>query len=241
MEINIVHLYPDLLNTYGDLGNLWILRERAKARGIDVKIHNVSVLNDINECDLLFLGGGQDFEQSLVIEDLIKNKKQYIKDYIENEGVCLCICGGYQLLGEYYMSAAGEKLPGISILPIRTEAGHKRLIGNIIVQGENEIYVGFENHAGRTYIGDLKPFGKVLSGHGNNGEDGLEGCIYKNTYCTYMHGPLLSKNPILADELLIKALSKKYGNVTLNPLNDYYENQAKKAVLMRALPELCER
>jgi CobQ-like glutamine amidotransferase family enzyme len=237
MELNICHLYPDLLNVYGDLGNILILKHRAEKRGIKVNIFNVSMgdVFDGNNYDIAFFGGGQDYEQSIVSKDLIETKKQAMTEFIEASKVFLCICGGYQLLGKYYTTPDGEKLNGLGILNLYTEGGEKRFIGNTVIHNEtfNETYVGFENHSGRTYIGDLKPLGKVLSGYGNNGEDGFEGCIYKNTYCTYFHGSLLSKNPELADRLLFEALKNKYDNIQLQPLDDSYEIKAKEFIINR--------
>ncbi len=235
MEINICHLYPDLLNVYGDLGNILILKYRAEKRNIKVKIHNLSLGDNFigEDYDIVFFGGGQDYEQSIVSEDLKGSKNENLRKYIEDEKVLLSICGGYQLLGKYYTTPEGEKLEGLGILNIYTEGGNGRFIGNTAIFNEeyNETYVGFENHSGRTYIGSLKPLGKCLYGYGNNGEDGMEGCIYKNTYCSYFHGSLLSKNPELADRLLTKALEKKYGKIELSPLNDELEIKAKENIL----------
>lgn len=238
MEINICHLYPDLLNVYGDLGNILILKYRAIQRGIEVNISNISIGDEFdgNKFDIVFFGGGQDYEQSIVSKDLMETKSDAIRNYIEDSKVFLSICGGYQLLGKYYTTPDGEKLQGLEILDIYTEGGKKRFIGNTIIYNEdyNETYVGFENHSGRTYIGSLKPLGKVITGYGNNGEDGYEGCIYKNTYCTYFHGSLLSKNPELADRLILKALQKKYGDcITLEPLDDDFEIKAKEFIINR--------
>lgn len=236
MEINICHLYPDLLNSYGDMGNILTLKYRAEARGIKVNVINVSLNDKFNkdEYDIAFFGGGQDYEQSIVSADLIKLKRDDIKDYIEEGKVFLGICGGYQLLGQYYTTGTGEKLDGLKILDLYTEAGDTRFIGNTVLKNEdlNETYVGFENHSGRTYLGkDLKPLGKCIVGYGNNGSDGYEGCIYKNTYGTYYHGSLLPKNPELADRLLTLALNKKYGEVNLEPLDDSIELAAKNHII----------
>lgn len=237
MELNICHLYPDLLNVYGDVGNILILKSRAEARGIKVNIINTSLKDDFNEenTDIVFFGGGQDYEQSIVSEDLQSNKKAAITKYIENGKVFLAICGGYQLLGKYYRSPYGEKLEGLGILDIYTEGGEKRFIGNTVIHNEtfNETYVGFENHSGRTYINNLQPLGKCIEGYGNNGEDGQEGCVYKNTFCTYFHGSLLSKNAELADRLLKLALEKKYGEIALDKLDDTFENMAKEKIIKR--------
>jgi lipid II isoglutaminyl synthase (glutamine-hydrolysing) len=237
MELNICHLYPDLLNVYGDMGNILILKHRAEKRNIKVNIFNVSLKDNFNpkNYDIVFFGGGQDFEQSIVSEDLMKNKFQGIKDYIEKEKVFLSICGGYQLLGKYYTTPTGEKLDGLGILDIYTKGGNKRFIGNTVIYNKDfdETYVGFENHSGRTYIGSLKPLGKSIIGYGNNGEDGYEGCIYKNTFCTYLHGSLLSKNPELADRLLKLALQNKYDEVALSLLDDSLELKAKEFIIKR--------
>lgn len=239
MELNICHMYPDLLNVYGDVGNILILKYRSENRGIKTNIFNVSINDDFDSSkyDIVFFGGGQDYEQSIVSKDLMKNKKVEIAKYIESNKVFLSICGGYQLLGKYYVTPSGEELEGLSVLDIYTKSGNKRFIGNTIIYNKefDETYVGFENHSGKTYIGNLKPLGKVLTGYGNNGEDGYEGCIYKNTYCTYFHGSLLSKNPELADRLLFSALKNKYGNFILPPLDDTYELKAKEFIIKREM------
>lgn len=237
MELNICHLYPDLLNVYGDVGNILILKHRAKLRGIKVNVINVSMGDkfDKDNYDIVFFGGGQDFEQSIVSDDLINLKKDVLKEYVEEGKVLLAICGGYQLLGNYYTAPTGEKIDGLGILDIYTEGGDTRFIGNTVIHNEefNETYVGFENHSGRTFIGDLKPLGKCIHGYGNNGESGYEGCIYKNTFCTYFHGSLLSKNPELADRILTLALSNKYDDISLSPLDDTFEIKANNVMIDR--------
>ncbi|WP_404988831.1 type 1 glutamine amidotransferase [Clostridium culturomicium] len=241
MEINICHLYPDLLNVYGDIGNILILKQRAEKRGIKVNVINVSMNDNFssNDYDIVFFGGGQDYEQSIVSTDLVENKKDEIINYIEGGKVFLCICGGYQLLGKTYATSTGEVLEGLGVLDIYTEASKDRLIGNSIIYNEefDETYVGFENHSGKTYIGNLKPLGTVKYGYGNNGTDKKEGCIYKNTFCTYFHGSLLSKNPELADRLLTLALQNKYGEVNLQPLDDSFEEKAKDHIIKRFIKE----
>lgn len=237
MELNICHLYPDLLNVYGDVGNILILKHRAEARGIKVNIINVSLNDefDYENIDFLFFGGGQDYEQSIVSDDLKTNKKDSLSKYIEDNKVTLAICGGYQLLGKYYRAPNGEKIEGLGILDIYTEGGDTRFIGDTAIYNEdfNETYVGFENHSGRTYINNLKPLGKCQHGYGNNGEDGNEGCIYKNTFCTYFHGSLLAKNPELADRFIKLSLAHKYGEFDLAPLDDSFELKAKEVMLNR--------
>ncbi|MBE6062383.1 MAG: glutamine amidotransferase [Clostridium butyricum] len=238
MELNICHLYPDLLNVYGDVGNVLILKHRAALRGIDVNIINSSIGDplDNDNIDILFFGGGQDFEQSIVSTDLKEVKRDSLVKYIEDSKVLLAICGGYQLLGKYYTAPNGEKIEGLDILNIYTEGGNTRFIGNTEIYNEefNETYVGFENHSGRTYINDHKPLGKCIHGYGNNGDDGYEGCIYKNTFGSYFHGSFLSKNPEFADRLLTLALKNKYGNdVKLSPLKDDLELKAKQFIIDR--------
>ncbi|GAA0726791.1 type 1 glutamine amidotransferase [Clostridium malenominatum] len=238
MEINICHLYPDLLNVYGDIGNVHILKYRLEKRGIKTNIVNLSINEEFNgeNYDIVLFGGGQDCEQSIVSKDLMENKKEAIKEYIESGKVMLSICAGYQLLGKYYTTAEGERLEGLDILPIYTDSGIGRFIGNTVIINEDfsETYVGFENHSGRTYIGDLKPLGRVIRGFGNNGEDGYEGCVYKNTFGTYFHGCLLSKNPELADRLLKISLENKYGkDIELSPLDDSLELKAKDYIIKK--------
>ncbi|MDO5517575.1 MAG: type 1 glutamine amidotransferase [Clostridium sp.] len=238
MELNICHLYPDLLNVYGDVGNVLILKHRAALRGIDVNIMNSSIGDplDNDNIDILFFGGGQDFEQSIVSKDLQEVKRDSLVKYVEDSKVLLAICGGYQLLGKYYTAPNGEKIEGLGILNIYTEGGSTRFIGNTEIYNEefNETYVGFENHSGRTYINDYKPLGKCIHGYGNNGEDKQEGCIYKNTFGSYFHGSFLSKNPEFADRLLTLALKHKYGDdVTLSPLKDDLELKAKQCIIDR--------
>lgn len=238
MELTICHLYPDLLNVYGDVGNVLILKHRASLRGIDVNIVNSS-LNDTldkDNIDIIFFGGGQDYEQSIVSNDLNTIKKDDIKEYIEYGKVFLAICGGYQLLGKYYTAPNGEKINGLGILNIYTEGGDTRFIGNTEIYNESfdETYVGFENHSGRTYINDHTPLGKCIHGYGNNGQDGYEGCIYKNTFGSYFHGSFLSKNPEFADRLLLLALQNKYGtDVRLDLLDDELELKAKSVIKER--------
>lgn len=237
MELNICHMYPDLLNVYGDVGNILILKYRCESRGIKTNIFHVSLKDDFNpdKYDIVFFGGGQDSEQTLVSKDLKNAKKNNIINYIEKNKVFLSICGGYQLLGKYYVTSEGKEIEGLNALDIYTKSSPKRFIGNTVIYNNdfNETYVGFENHSGKTYIGSLKPLGKVLAGYGNNGEDGYEGCIYKNTFCSYFHGSLLSKNPELADRLIKLALENKYGKFILPPLDDTYELKAKKFIINR--------
>lgn len=247
MKIKLCHLYPDLLDLYGDRGNILALAKRAHWRGIDVEVQNVSLGEriDFDSLDILFLGGGSDREQSILVQDLV-GRVDELKAAIEDGLVALTICGGYQLLGQYYQAMDGNKIPGLGIMDLWTHAGEKRLIGNIVVDLEIEeldkgssnltTMVGFENHSGRTYLGSgLKPLGKVLQGHGNNGEDQGEGVRYKNVFGTYLHGPLLPKNPHFADLLLSLAMERRGVMKTLVPLDDALEVLAHKTVVDRIL------
>ncbi|MER2001711.1 MAG: type 1 glutamine amidotransferase [Carnobacterium inhibens] len=215
IELNVCHLYGDLLNTYGDNGNLLMLKHRAKKRGINFNIEIVSLNDtfDTDKYDLVFFGGGQDFEQRIVSKD-IQAKKEAITEYIENDGVTVGICGGFQLLGHYYVDAAGNRINGIGALNHYTlNQDDNRFIGDIVIKNDEfgETYKGFENHNGRTFLGEgVKPLGVVEMGYGNNGEDKTEGAHYKQTYCSYFHGPLLVRNTTLTDRILKEAVKKRF-------------------------------
>lgn len=234
MELNICYLYPELLNTYGDEGNVKILKYRASSRGITVNLysHSLGAAFDKDLYDIVIIGGGQEKDIDIAGTDMEKIKEDLLR-YIEEEKVLLAVCSGYQLLGEYYYNSAGEKKEGLKLLPVYTEKSDERFTGNVLVEINGERCVGFENNSGKTYIGSLSPLGKVIKGKGNNGEDGTEGVRYKNTFCTYLHGPFLSKNPATADEILSAALVKKYGEARLLPLDDEYEISAKKMMIKR--------
>lgn len=264
MNLTLYHCYPDLLDLYGDRGNMLALAARCRWRGIETEIRSVSIGGkiDFDRADILFLGGGSDREQLILVEDL-NSKRAELKDAIEDGLVLLTICGGYQLLGNYYLSSDGKKMPGLGILDLYTVAGRKRLIGNVIVEMAKDLQqevsenyggnqnavsgrglkqadclastlVGFENHSGKTFLGTgLKPLGRVLKGNGNNGRDSQEGVRYKNTFGTYLHGPLLPKNPHLADLLLCLALRRRGLISELAPLEDGLEKAAHQAVIKR--------
>jgi len=231
MELNIAYLYPDQLNLYGDTGNVDILVYRANKRGIKTNVLRVGLNTHLDESimsqvHILFMGGGPDSGQKLVYQDLITKKAPYIKNYIESGKVGLFVCGSYQLLGKYYKAADGTVLDGLGIYNLYTEhfGNHKpRCIGNTLATLDNSLIedplfrmvnhvgtdvVGFENHGGRTYLGEnMSPFAKIVVGYGNNAEDGTEGVHYKNTIGTYFHGPLLASNPHIADYLIAKSLN----------------------------------
>jgi hypothetical protein len=233
MKIVIGHL-----NIYGDNGNILALEKRAKWRGIQVEVKNISLKEQIKpgEIDLFFFGGGQDQAQELVAKDLIKSGKgKIIKREVEKGIPLLSICGGYQLLGEYYQPHNKPKLVGAGVFPAYTEASFDRMIGNIVIQTSFGKLVGFENHSGKTYLSDqAKPLGKVQKGFGNNGKDRFEGCFFQNAIGCYMHGSLLPKNPKLADWLIQKALEIKYNKkIRLNKLNDALENKAHNSTILR--------
>ena len=250
MKLVIGYLYGDLMNIYGDTGNIITLQKRAEWRGIDVEVKNISVGDKLKEgdVDIFFFGGGQDQAQEVVAKDLqseqvpgFASKAKVIKTEIERGAPLLSICGGYQLLGEYYQPHKGPKLPGINIFPAYTEASYDRMIGNIIVETHEPWakntpnLVGFENHSGKTYIKPgAKPLGYIIKGFGNNGDDKTEGCIYKNAIGCYMHGSLLPKNPHLADWLVKTALEVKYRKeINLEELDDALEKTAHQKAVSR--------
>lgn len=234
MIIKIAHLYPDLLNLYGDSGNVLCLQKRLMWRNIECKTDLLYADSyfDLNNYDIIFIGGGQDFEQRLVLKSLSKGVADNLHSAIENEVCVLAVCGGFQLLGKYYQTNKGDVLNFTGILDFYTVGKSKRLIGNYIFKTEEKIRImGFENHSGRTYLSkNLKPLGKVLMGCGNNGKDGTEGVRYKNTFGTYCHGPILPKNPDFADLIIENALLRKYGKAELSPIDNTMEIIARKQV-----------
>jgi lipid II isoglutaminyl synthase (glutamine-hydrolysing) len=236
--IQICHLYPDLLNLYGDRGNVLAFAARCRWRDLPVFVHQIRPGEnvDFKKMDFLFLGGGSDREQGLMAEDL-KSRTGELGDAIEEGLVVLAICGGYQLLGNYYLTGDGQVIPGLGLMNFYTQAGEKRMIGNVAVEielgGKKYKLAGFENHAGKTYLNNITPLGRVLSGYGNNGEDGFEGARYKNVFCSYLHGPLPPKNPELTDFLISAALKRRGLPNLLEPLDDSLEASAKKAILQR--------
>ena len=226
MELRLCHLYAGLLNIYGDRGNIIVLRERCAARGIELAVEELGPGDRLQPAayDLFFLGGAQDREQRLVARDLALQKGPALREAAEEGAVVLAVCGGYQLLGRFYRSAEGEELPGLGLFDawtVHPGPGARRFIGNVAVRWQGGTLVGFENHGGRTYLGPAaSPLGRVLAGFGNNGQDGGEGAVYKNAFGTYLHGPLLPKNPHFADHLIALALARRYGEARLSPLED---------------------
>ena len=229
--LRICHLYPDLLNLYGDRGNILCMRRRLEWRGIDAEVTEVTVGQraDFTQFDLFFIGGGQDFEQEVLLSDLKAGKGSEIKAAIADGKTFLTICGGYQMLGSYYRTWDGKQCDFIGAIDYYTVGAKERMIGNYMFSCEEAgcNIVGFENHSGKTYLGSgVRPLGRVLEGSGNNGEDGTEGARYKNVFASYSHGCLLPKNPKLADLILQTALERKYGALTLPPLPDTLETAA---------------
>ena len=245
MQLRLCHLYPDLMNIYGDTGNILCIVKRCQWRGIRVAVEKISLKEKIDpkRYDFYFAGGGQDRQQIAVSADLQGDKKKALKEAAETGVPMLTICGSYQLFGHYFKPFKGQRLLGISIFDAYTVASKKRKIGNIVIHLPPSPYhlspttlVGFENHSGNTYISKNKtsPLGKVVIGFGNNGEDKTEGAVYKNVFGCYLHGSLLPKNPHFADYLIKLALKRKYGDVQLKPLDDSLEWQAHKFAIKRA-------
>ncbi len=240
MELKICHMYPDVLNLYGDRGNMICLRQRLAWRGIEAQVTRLPIGSEarLSDFDLVFIGGGQDFEQQVLLEDLHRGKDREIRAAIADGIPFLTICGGYQMLGHYYETYDGKRCDFIGAVDLYTVGSKKRMIGNYKFRcGEESggsLVVGFENHSGKTWLGSgVKPLGTILAGFGNNGEDKTEGVRYRNVFGTYSHGPLLPKNPELCDRILLTALERKYGKAELSPLDDAAEKAAHDEVAAR--------
>lgn len=243
MDLRIGHLYPDLLNLYGDRGNLITLAGRARWRGIAVHVDELRLGDRLIPAthDLYFIGGGEDRQQRLAARDLRAVKGSALRDAAAAGAVVLAVCGGYQLLGHVYRPSDGDDLPGLGLLDLTTAhpgPRARRLIGNLVIRCPllgGATLVGFENHGGRTTLGPgAQPLGVVQSGFGNNGTDRTEGAVSGTAYGTYLHGPLLPKNPRLADHLIATALRRRYGDVALPPLDDHLEEVAHMAAVAHA-------
>lgn len=235
-NITIGWLYPTLMNVYGDIGNVKALQKRLEWRDIEVTIKRFEPgfnADELKKCDILLMGGAQDKQQEIVAKDLYA-KKEVLKDLIENDVPGLYVCGAYQFLGNYYKKANGEIIKGLEIFDLYTQnLEDTRLIGNIIAKSRDFDYlIGFENHGGKTYLGkNIMPLATVVKGFGNNGEDNSEGAIYRNSIGTYLHGPILPKNPKLADFLIQKALKNKYKTkIELKNLDNMYEKEARLTI-----------
>ena len=241
-KIVVGHLYPDYLNIYADRGNMAVLERRASWRGIgfDYRTIGLGEQVDAQEHDLYYVGGGQDREQALIAPDLA-TKGDTLREAVAGGAAFLAVCGGYQLLGRFYRDRSGAELPGIGLLPHHTIAGERRMIGDVLLEcelepGERRTLAGFENHAGRTYLEDgAQPLGRVVAGFGNNGEDGFEGSRLDGALGTYLHGPLLPRNPWLADWLIRRALARRGGETPdLEVLPDDFESSAQSVSAERA-------
>ncbi|MBR5095210.1 MAG: glutamine amidotransferase [Oscillospiraceae bacterium] len=240
MELKICHMYPDVLNLYGDRGNVICMEQRLRWRSIGCAVTKLPIgaRASLAGFDLVFIGGGQDFEQQVLLEDLHRGKDREIRAAIEDGLPFLTICGGYQMLGHYYETYDGQRCDFIGALDLYTVGGKKRMIGNYkfrcAPESGGSLVVGFENHSGKTRLGSgVQPLGRVIKGFGNNGEDGTEGVRYRNVFGTYSHGPLLPKNPELCDFILRTALERKYGKAELIPLDDSAERAAHDAMAAR--------
>lgn len=246
-KVTLGYLYPSVMCQYGDRGNLISLTRRCAWRGIEVEVRNLELGDDVepDAIDLFLMGGGADSHERLVAEDLVEVKGPGMREAIEEGAPAFMVCGGYQLLGEYYITYDRTELRGLDILPAYTvhraaqigarlrsitDAGEVRAVGNLVVQWGRHTLVGFENHGGRTYLRPgAEPLGRVLAGSGNNSEDGLEGCVYKNLIGTYMHAAL-PKNPVLTDHLIEAAVRRRNPGWQLAPLDNRLEDEAHEAV-----------
>jgi len=232
-EIRVAHLYPEYLNIYADRGNIAVLANRAAWRSIELVVEPVSVGEPLRPGahDLIYVGGGQDREQALIAPDLA-GKGDAIREAVEGGAAVLAVCGGYQLLGRFYRDRGGAELPGAGLFPLHTVAGERRLIGDCLLEceldpGEKHTLAGFENHAGITRLeAGAEPLGRVIAGFGNDGASGFEGCRVGTAVGTYLHGPLLPRNPWLADWLLARALAHRGGSTQLADLPDSLEQDA---------------
>lgn len=236
MKITVFDLYPDLLNLYSDSGNIIALEKRCRWRGIEFERKCIlrEEIPSFDEADIVFIGGGADKEVISVAGKLEKYADK-LREFAASDGVVLGICGGYQLLGNYFEND-GEKVKGAGLLDCYTVSADSRMVSDVIIETDFGTVIGFENHKGKTYINSEKPLGKLLFGSGNNGEDGYEGAVNKNVFGTYLHGPLLPKNPALCDELIRRALIRKYGEeITLEALSDDEENASKDYIVNRFL------
>jgi hypothetical protein len=260
MELKIGWLYPTLMSTYGDRGNVICIERRCQWRGIEVSIVPLDQQTEATafyQVDLIVGGGAQDRQQEIVMRDLKGAKAEALRDKLEAGTPGVFTCGSPQLLGHYYEPAFGQRIEGLGLLDFVSKhpgSQAKRCIGNVVFEitasplaqdlramlGEPPIVIGFENHGGRTYLGDVAPLGKVIRGYGNNGEDGKEGAFYRNAIATYSHGPLLPKNPFIADWLIQTALRQKYQTeIVLTKLDDSLALQAREAMFKRLeLPSL---
>lgn len=238
MEINIAHFFPELLNLYGDKGNVCSLVKRCEWRGIKVnfKEYDINDSIDFSEIDIAIVGGGNDYAMQAVL-NRFREISDELREYIENNGVMLVLCSAYPMFGKKF-PLSGKQCDGLSVIDAETVTVSKRLISNVIIETEFGMVAGFENHGTVTYVRNHNPFGKVIYGNGNNGEDKTEGVIYKNLFASYLHGPLLPKNPHLTDNLIKRALERKYNEpISLEELDDSVELSAFKHISDRFIKE----
>lgn len=242
MSLKICHLYPTLMSVAADRGNLFAIQKRCAWRGIQTEVDPVYVKQtpDFTQYDLILIHGAADREMELASRD-IQLKAESLHKAAEAEVVFLCICAGFQLMGHYYQPAKGERLNGVGLLDLHTEGSHERFMTHMAMEctfhyQQQNVLVGYENHSGRTFLGKgTEPLGKVLVGWGNNGKDQGEGAYSRNIFASYLHGPLLPKNPWFTDYLIQKALARRYGEVELTPLDDTIEQVAHQAALDLAM------
>jgi len=232
-KIKVCWLYSHSMNLYGDRGNIIAINRRVKWRGKEMELveYNIGQKCDFDDIDLFFFGGGQDKQQFEVADDLKEVGKKIKAQIKEKKAGLLAICGGMQLMARYYQTKEGERFEGVGLFDAYTEGGEERFIGNVVIEtnltGEAKQVVGFENHSGRTYLGDeVTPFGRVISGSGNNGNDQTEGVVFQTAVGSYLHGSLLPKNPFLTDWLIQRAFERRYGSYQLDPLANDVEDQA---------------
>jgi CobQ-like glutamine amidotransferase family enzyme len=254
LELTIGWLYPTLMSTYGDRGNVICLQQRAQWRGYKVQVvplDQQASIDQFHQVDVIVGGGAQDRQQEIVMRDLMGAKAEALREKIEAGTPGVFTCGAPQLLGHYYEPAVGQRIEGLGLLDLVSKHpgfDARRCIGNVVFEisasklardletmlGTAPMVIGFENHGGRTYLGKVEPLGRVVKGYGNNGEDGTEGAFYRHAIATYAHGPLLPKNPFLADWLIQTALAEKYQtSISLTPLNDALATPAREAMFKR--------
>jgi lipid II isoglutaminyl synthase (glutamine-hydrolysing) len=240
MKLRVAHLYPKQMNIYGDRGNILCLQRRCQQRGIDFEVSELEIDDKLaaKDYDLIFIGGAQDREQRRVAVDLVKVKGKPLAEAVKRNVTVLAVCGGYQLMGRFYRTAEGEELPGAGVLDLHTVhpgPQAQRFIGNVVIEWNGVTLAGFENHGGRTYLGEgVLPLGRVVAGFGNNGEDGGEGAVCKNVFGTYLHGSLLPKNPQFADHVIETALGRTHKGFRLNGIDDTIEEAAHAAAVRLA-------
>ena len=252
LKLRVAHLYPKQMNIYGDRGNILCLQRRCNQRAIDFEVTGLELDDRLSakDYDLVFIGGAQDREQRRVAVDLVKVKGKPLAEAVKRNVAVLAVCGGYQLMGRFYRSAEGEELPGAGVLDLHTAhpgPRAQRFIGNVVVDWNPDgasqtgrmaagtTLVGFENHGGRTYLGEgVQPLGRVVAGFGNNGEDGGEGAVYRNVFGTYLHGSLLPKNPQFADHVIETALGRTHKDFRLSEIDDAIEHAAHAAAVRLA-------